>query len=58
MSKSLGRRFVLREHDAGWAIIDTAEIRERIVVLCAKDADAEATLTLLNQPAIVVQTPA
>jgi hypothetical protein len=44
MSKSLGRRFVLREHDAGWAIIDTAEIRERIVVLCAKDADAEATL--------------
>jgi hypothetical protein len=41
---------VLKEHDAGWAIIDTGETRDRIVVLCGKDAESEATLALLNRP--------
>lgn len=40
---------MLREHDTGWAIVDTAEPRNRIVVLCGKDAETEATLRLLNR---------
>ena len=52
MAKSSGRlHFALKQHEAGWAIVETGAPSDRIVVICAKDHESEATVALLNRPA-------